>query len=389
MRYGGADRSPPRRTSTPLLDLDLGAGRLELLLELVGLRLGDATLDLLGGGLDEVLRLLEAEARDDADLLDDVDLVRAGVGEDDGELRLLLHWRGGGGGPATGDHHRRGGRDAPLLLELLDQVRRLHDGERGELVDDRVQVCHVLSRFLFVPGAPAPGVFTYRGLLLPELILAGVQDLGELLARGREHPRDPDRRLRDDIGDRRAQLLDARHLGQRLHPLRVDDLSFDHRRADRELLAVLGEVHQDLRGGHHVAVRHDERGRADELVGELLDRRALGGTLSQGVLDDLVVDLRVAELLPKLRHGRHVETPRLRQDGGLGLHHQRVKLADDLFLLRPVQAVLTTFPTAPASWPAAAHWVFGQAGWPVRRPPGQAGDASETFPSRRVGLSPV
>src|SRR6266496_3876984 len=177
MRYGGADRSPPRRTSTPLLDLDLGAGRLELLLELVGLRLGDATLDLLGGGLDEVLRLLEAEARDDADLLDDVDLVRAGVGEDDGELRLLLHWRGGGGGPATGDHHRRGGRDAPLLLELLDQVRRLHDGERGELVDDRVQVCHVLSRFLFVPGAPAPGVFTYRGLLLPELILAGVQDL--------------------------------------------------------------------------------------------------------------------------------------------------------------------------------------------------------------------
>ena len=43
-----------------------------------------------GRALDEVLRLLEAEAGDLADDLDDVDLLGAGVGEHDVELGLLL-----------------------------------------------------------------------------------------------------------------------------------------------------------------------------------------------------------------------------------------------------------------------------------------------------------
>ena len=65
--------------------------------------LRDAFLEVLGRALDEVLRLLEAEAGDLADDLDDVDLVRAGFLEDDGELGLLL---GGGGGRSRGS--RRG-----------------------------------------------------------------------------------------------------------------------------------------------------------------------------------------------------------------------------------------------------------------------------------------
>ena len=55
-------------------------------------RLGlvDADLDFLGGAVDQVLGVLEAEAGDLADDLDDADLVGAAGLEDDGELRLLL-----------------------------------------------------------------------------------------------------------------------------------------------------------------------------------------------------------------------------------------------------------------------------------------------------------
>src|SRR3990172_4106356 len=142
-RWGRRGRSPPTPPGPGCtsLDIDLGAGRLELLLQLLGLRLRNAPLHLLGRSFHQVLRLLEAEARDGADFLDDVDLVRAHLGQDDRELGLLLD-RGSRGRGAR-HHHRRGGsRDAPLLLELLHQIRGLHHREAGELVDDRVQISH-------------------------------------------------------------------------------------------------------------------------------------------------------------------------------------------------------------------------------------------------------
>src|SRR5471030_2000969 len=79
-----------------LLEFDRGAGGLELLLDFLGLGLGGVFLDVLGRALDEVLGLLEAEARDGTDFLDDAGLVRAGLLEDDGELGL--RFRGGSGG---------------------------------------------------------------------------------------------------------------------------------------------------------------------------------------------------------------------------------------------------------------------------------------------------
>jgi hypothetical protein len=51
---------------------------------------GDALLDRLRCRVDEVLGLLEAETRELADDLDDRDLVRADLGEEGGELGLLL-----------------------------------------------------------------------------------------------------------------------------------------------------------------------------------------------------------------------------------------------------------------------------------------------------------
>src|SRR5262245_1398749 len=72
-------------------DLDGAAALLELLLELLGLLLGDALLDGLRRALDQVLGLLEAQARDLAHDLDHRDLlVRRGGLEDHVEAGLLL-----------------------------------------------------------------------------------------------------------------------------------------------------------------------------------------------------------------------------------------------------------------------------------------------------------
>ena len=86
-RCSSSDAGRGRRGS---LDLDGGAGALERLLGLVGVVLGDTLEDGLGGRLDEVLGLLEAEAGEAAHLLDDADLLVTGVGEDDVEGGLLL-----------------------------------------------------------------------------------------------------------------------------------------------------------------------------------------------------------------------------------------------------------------------------------------------------------
>src|ERR1041384_663878 len=91
---------PPReaafrnRMCRLLLDLDRGAGFLELRLDRVGLVLRHALLDGVGRAVDEVFRLLEAQARDRPDDLDDLDLLVTGAREHDVERRLLLR-RGG------------------------------------------------------------------------------------------------------------------------------------------------------------------------------------------------------------------------------------------------------------------------------------------------------
>src|ERR1051326_2896843 len=124
-----------------LLDLDFGAGLLELGLDRVGLVLGDALLDRLRRRVDEVLGLLEAETGDRADDLDHLDLLLAGAGEDDVERRLLL---GLGRSSATGGGHgdRSGGGDAPLLLDLLLQLDELEDGHLAQALENGVYTSH-------------------------------------------------------------------------------------------------------------------------------------------------------------------------------------------------------------------------------------------------------
>src|SRR5208283_6229345 len=106
----------PRGPARSSLELDLRADLLQGGLDLLGLFLADAFLDGLRRAFDEVLGLLQAERGDRADFLDDLDLLFADGGENDGELGLLLDRRrgGGAGGGSGGDRNRGGGRDAPF-----------------------------------------------------------------------------------------------------------------------------------------------------------------------------------------------------------------------------------------------------------------------------------
>src|SRR6516225_171997 len=91
-----------------LLNLNLGADFLELLLDRLGLVLRDGLLDRLRGALDEVLGFLETEGGDLADDLDHVDLVGADFLQRDCEFRLLLSRsrRAAGGARHAARKHR-------------------------------------------------------------------------------------------------------------------------------------------------------------------------------------------------------------------------------------------------------------------------------------------
>src|SRR5690606_1088171 len=80
----GAPHSRNRRRW--LLQLDLGAGSFELLLQLFGFRLANAFLHGLRRTFDEVLGFLQAETGDGAHFLDRVDLVGTAIHQDDIEF---------------------------------------------------------------------------------------------------------------------------------------------------------------------------------------------------------------------------------------------------------------------------------------------------------------
>src|SRR6187200_148418 len=133
---------PGEPAAATLLDFDLGALLLEGSLDLLGLVLGDAFLDGLGGRVDDILGFLEAEPGELADDLDDRDLVRADLGEDGGELGLLLGslGRGGARGGRSGpcECNRGGGGDAEAVLELGLELRELEDGHLLERLEQLV-----------------------------------------------------------------------------------------------------------------------------------------------------------------------------------------------------------------------------------------------------------
>src|SRR4029079_5016204 len=119
-------RTPPVK----LLDVDRGTGLGELGLGSLCGFLGGLLEDGLGSAVDEILGFLQTEAGQLAHDLDDLDLLGAGLGEDDVELVLLLFHRGCGGCAATGgrDGYRGCGGDAELLFERVEQFLELDHG---------------------------------------------------------------------------------------------------------------------------------------------------------------------------------------------------------------------------------------------------------------------
>src|SRR5436190_3460868 len=130
--YGNRRALPDQK----LLDLHLGAGFFELLLCSFGVGLRNRFLDRLRGAVDEVLRLLEAEARELAHRLDDVDLVFAGREQHDGELGLLFGSGGGGCSGGAGSGNRGGGGHAELVFHRLDELGQLEHRHRSDLVEN-------------------------------------------------------------------------------------------------------------------------------------------------------------------------------------------------------------------------------------------------------------
>src|SRR5690606_5844380 len=93
-----------------------------------GFFLGHFFLDRLRRVVHQVLRFLQAEARQLADDLDDVDLRSARIGQDDVEFRLLLRFGGAAGSSAGHDGHRSGGGDAEFFFDRLDKLVQFQNG---------------------------------------------------------------------------------------------------------------------------------------------------------------------------------------------------------------------------------------------------------------------
>src|ERR1700685_590475 len=137
-----------------LLDRNRGAGALEGSPRLVRGLLVDLLEHGLGRAVNQVLRLLEAEAGQAAHLLDDLDLLLARRLEDDIELILLLGLLGlaaaGASRRGSARRHRGGRLYVKRLLELLDELGQLQE---GHLLERLKQVGATHLRHIVIPSS--------------------------------------------------------------------------------------------------------------------------------------------------------------------------------------------------------------------------------------------
>src|SRR6266536_4662502 len=161
---GGMERSDAgsaqgRRPRDPrLLDLDRRPGSLELVPGRLGLLFRNPLQDGLRGAVLQVLGLLQAQARERANLLDHLDLLLPGRLKDHVELGLLLDLLGGRratAGRRGAYGHGGRGLDPELLLDLLGQIGRLDDRELLDRVQDVVhgKLRHVRSSLVRPPSS--------------------------------------------------------------------------------------------------------------------------------------------------------------------------------------------------------------------------------------------
>src|SRR5258708_2771942 len=127
-------RVPPRFASgRVLLDFD-GGDAFELLGDRGRVILRNVLLQGLGSTVDQVLGFLQAKSGDFAYSLDGIDLIRAGILQDDGEFGLLFSRsrRCRTAACCRGCCNCRCCRNAKALLELLDQSRGLEEAAAND-----------------------------------------------------------------------------------------------------------------------------------------------------------------------------------------------------------------------------------------------------------------
>ena len=117
-----------------LLNLNSCAGLDELSLDLLSVFLGDAFLNVLGATLDQVLSLLQAQTGDLADDLDNAQLLVTETGQNDVELGLLLNNGSSGSSASAGTSNGSSGGNTELLLNSLNELVELQNGQRLDLL---------------------------------------------------------------------------------------------------------------------------------------------------------------------------------------------------------------------------------------------------------------
>src|SRR6476620_458971 len=327
------------------LELDGGAGALELVLGLLGRSLVDTLENGLGSAVDEVLGLLEAEARERADLLDDLDLLLTGGDENDVESVLLLRLGGGSAASAGRGGGGDGGSSGDLegLLELLHELGELDEGHFLESVKELVgaelrhggflpvtcrewlidessgrQWASALVATLGDVGGCLGGRSLRGGALLLALLTQSLDHTGRLRQRSNEEV--------GGLGE--GALHGARKLGQQnlaglevrelrdllgAQGLAVEDASLDHEEG-----VCLGEVTQTLGRLDRVTGDEGDGRRALEVAVEGRDTGLLGGALRERVLDHGVGGV-FPDRAAQLRELGHGQTAVLGENGRTGL----------------------------------------------------------------------
>ena len=159
-----------------------------------------------------------------------------------------------------------------------------------------------------------------------------------LLGRGVQEADQLGSRRLEDAEQLRAKLGQAGHGRKRLDAIGVEHLRARHEAAlDHDLRMVLGKVDDDLRQGDRVRIAVRDGGGLDELVLERGEGRALERSHGQGVLDDLVVAARLADLAPELGDRGHGDAAEVDEDRVLRLREVAAKRLDERFFFLPLE----------------------------------------------------
>ncbi|SBV38162.1 hypothetical protein STPYR_20006 [uncultured Stenotrophomonas sp.] len=324
-----------------LLQLDGRAGGFQVLLELLGVFLRSAFLhDATGFG--QVLRFLQAQAGDGANGLDDLDLLGAGILQDDVELGLLF---GSGGRAGGGGHGNRGsGGNAELVFDGLDQLHHFHQGLLGDGVDDLlVGKGHFdyLWKIFWDSGSVRNHVNVDSGGFGSRLGSFDSRTTFLLLTNSLDGAREHGDRLGQDAGQHGQGLITGRQRCQHVDVAGREHFPADCHDLRLQLVVALGRILDQATGGAGLLERKRIQQRTDHLVLCDCEIGAFNGARGQRVLDNLQENTGFAGLLAHRGHLGDRGASVFGCDQGVGLGGDVCQLGDYFLLLGQIESHCT------------------------------------------------